>query len=98
MVNEDAEKFMPVCTILEERDLGRRFGNNLGPISRPGLEQDLISMLRIHKEAIALPDDTLGKTSLLKHQLRLKPGTNSVDVPAYRLLHSKRQVVYKLID
>ena len=98
LVNEDTDQGMSVCSILEDSDLGRKFRNHLKPISRPDLEQDLISMLVKHKEAVALPGDALGKTSVLKHQIRLQPGTNPIYIPAYRIPHSQQQIVDKLID
>ncbi len=61
----DEEKITPVCSVLEDIDLGRIFRNHLKPISRSALEEDLIFMLIKHKAAVALLGDALGKTSVL---------------------------------
>ncbi len=42
--------------------------------------------------------DVFGKTTLLQHKIKLKPGTQPIHVPAYRLPHSKTATVDKLIE
>ncbi len=96
--DSDKEKFTPICSVLEDIGLERKFRNHLKPVSRPDLEQDLISMLIKHKAGVALPGDALDKTSVLKHQIRLKPRTNPIYIPAYIFPHSNLQVVDKLTD
>ena len=44
-----------------------------------------------------MPGDALGKTTLLQHKIKLKPGTQPIYVPAYRLPHSRIATVDKLI-
>ncbi len=40
----------------------------------------------------------MGKTTLLQHKIKLKPGTQPIYVPAYRLPHSKIATVDELIE
>ncbi len=96
--NSDKEKFTPICSVLEDIDLGRKIRNHFKPVGQPDLEQDLISMLMKHKTMVSLLGDALSKTSVSRHHIRLKPGTNPIYIPAYRFPHSKLQVVDKLID
>ncbi len=51
---------------------------HLTPTSRPDLEKDLVNLLLLHKAAVALPGDALGKTTLLQHKIKLKPGTQPI--------------------
>ncbi len=64
---------------------------HLPPTSPPDLEKELVNLLRIHNATVALPDDALGKTTLLQHKIKLKPGNQPIYVPAYRLPHSTRE-------
>ncbi len=40
----------------------------------------------------------MGKTIMVQHKIKLKPGTQPIYVPAYRLPHSKIATVDKLIE
>ena len=51
-----------------------------------------------NRNTIALPGDALGKSSVLKHQVKLKSGTHPIYIPAYRLPHSQFATVEKLIN
>ncbi len=82
----------------EHVDLGRKFRTHLKSNSRPDLEPDLLSLLVKHSDAAALPGETRGKTNVLKHQIKLKPGKKPIYIPAYRLPHSKLAVVDTLIQ
>ncbi len=62
------------------------------------LEWELVNLLLLHKAAVALPGDALGKTTLLQHRIKLKPGTQPIYVPSYRLPHSKLATVDKMIE
>ncbi len=65
--------------------------------SRPDLEGDVVKLLLLHKAAVALPGDALGKKTVLQHKIKLKPVTQPIYDPAYRLPHSKIATVDKLI-
>ncbi len=58
-----------VYSVQEDLELGKKFQRHLNSTCRPDLEQELINLLLKHKEVVALPRDTLGKTNLLKHQI-----------------------------
>ncbi len=51
------------------------------PTFRPDLGQNLMSVLLKHMQAVALPRNALGKTSVLKQQIKLNPGTNPSNLP-----------------
>ncbi len=97
--HEDAPEVVEhVCSVQGDLELGRKFRNHLNSTSHPDLEQELINLLIKHKAADALPGDALGKTDLLKHQIKLKPGTQPIYIPSYRLAHTKLATVDKLIN
>ncbi len=98
--HEDAPEVVEhVCSVQGDLELGRKFRNHLNATRpRPDLEQELINLLLKHKAAVALPGDALGKTDLLKHQIKLNPGTQPIYIPSYRLAHSKLATVDKLIN
>ena len=56
-----------------------------------------MNLLINHKDAIALPGDALGKTNVLKHKIKLKPETQPIYIPAYRMAHSKLATLDKII-
>ena len=83
-------------SVQEDLDLREKLQIHLKPTSRSDLEPELIALLQ--KEAIALPGDALGKPSILKHQIKLKPGKQPIYIPLYRLPYSKLATVDKLIN
>lgn len=95
---EDSENTVKVCPVQEDLELGRKYRYHLKSTSRPDLEQNLVNLLLKHREAVALPGDALGKTTLIKHQIKLKKGTQPIYIPAYRLPHSKLATVDKIIN
>ncbi len=80
-VPEESEDTISVCSVQEDLDLGWKFQSHLTS-GRTDLEQDLVSLLLKHKGAIALPGDALGKTDVIKHQIKLKQGTQPIYIPA----------------
>ena len=86
-----------VCALQESESSEEDIKQHLAPTSRPDLEGDLVKLLMLHKAAVALPGDALGKTTLLQHKIKLKPGTQPIYVPAYRLPHSRLATVDKLV-
>ncbi len=89
---------MSVCSVQEDMDLGWKFRSHLKSVGRPNLEQHLVSLLLKHRKAIALPGDALGKIDVTKHQIKFKPGTQAIYIPAYRIPHSMLATVDKLIN
>ena len=63
----------------------------------PELRSTLIQLLERHRDVFALPGEPLGATDRAEHHIKLKPATNPVYIPAYRLPHSQRQVVEEQI-
>ena len=74
-IQEESDGTISACSVQEDLDLGRKFRSHLKSITRPDLQQTLVSLVLKHKEAVALPGDALGKTGVIKHQIKLKPGT-----------------------
>ena len=64
----------------------------------PELRPSLLKLLKKYREVIALPGESLGVTDRSQHHIKLKPGTQPVYVPAYRLPHAQRQVVTDAIE
>ncbi len=63
----------------------------------PELSSSLIQLLKWYRDVFALPGEPLGATDRAEHHIKLKPGTNPIYIPAYRLPHSQRQVVEEQI-
>lgn len=63
----------------------------------PELRNSLIQLLKRYRDVFALPGEPLGATDRAEHHIKLKPGTNPIYIPAYRLPHSQRQVVEEQI-
>ncbi len=59
----------------------------------PELRARLLETLTRYRDTIALSGEALGTTSLVAHNIKLKPGIRPVYIPAYRLPHSQSQVV-----
>ncbi len=64
----------------------------------PELRLSLLKLLCQYRDMIALPGESLGSTDKTEHLIRLKPGTKPVYVPAYRLPHSRGQIVDKPVS
>ncbi len=95
---EESEQTKHVFSLQDSTHTETDLKQHLAPTSRPDLEKELIDLLLMHKDAVALPGDALGKTTLLQHKIKLKPGTQAKYIPAYRLPHSKLATVDKLIE
>ncbi len=52
-----------------------------------------MSLLNKYWDVIAIPSEPLGATDKTEHHIRLKPNTQPVYIPAYRLPHSQMQIV-----
>ncbi len=74
----------PVYALKESIHKDENIKQHLAPTTRPDLERDLLNLLILHQTAVALPGDALGKTTLLQHEIKLKPGRQPIYVPAYR--------------
>ncbi len=85
-------------TIQESIQSEKDIKQHLSLTNRPDLEKELVNLLLLHKAEVAFPGNALGKTTLLQHKLKLKPGTQPIYVLAYRLPHSKTAIVDKLIE
>ncbi len=64
----------------------------------PELCARLLETLTRYRDTIALSGEALGATSLMAHNIKLKPGTRPVYIPVYRLPQSQRQVVNEQIE
>ena len=101
VINEEEEvrdEVMNVSSVQPDEDLSEKFRKHLSPTSRQDLDAELIDLLMRYRDAVALPGDALGRTSVLKHHIKLKPGTQPIYVPAYRLPHSKLAQVDRVIN
>ena len=95
--NTEAHQPHFVGTVQADGDYGV-LRDHLKATDRPELEPQLLKLLAKYRKTVALPGDALGKTSVLKHTIKLKPGTQPIYIPAYRLPHSKVEVAEKLVQ
>ncbi len=58
----------------------------------------LLKLLAQHRQAVALPGESLGLTNRVTHHITLQPNAQPSFVPSYRLPHSQRQVVQQKVD
>ncbi len=52
-----------------------------------------MKLLGRYREVIAVLGEPIGAISCLEHHIKIKPGTQPIYVPAYRLPHSQMQIV-----
>ena len=64
----------------------------------PNAVPELIQLLTKHREILPDPDAPLTRTNIGKHAISLKPDTKPVYVHAYRLPHSRRELVAEIIN
>ncbi len=82
----DDNKQTQVFTVQESIQSEAYIKHHVTPTSRPDLEGDLIKLLFLHKPAVALPGDALGKTTELQHKIKLKPGTQPLSENGFKYL------------
>ena len=58
----------------------------------------LLQLLARHRQAIALPGETMGRTDTISHRIALQPGSNPAYTPSYRLPHSHREKAQEMVD
>ncbi len=56
------------------------------------LKGSLLKLIHQYRDVIALPDEPLGTTNTTEQKIRVKPDTEPMYIPAYRLPHNQRQV------
>ncbi len=78
--------------------LGTKLDSHVKVEDYPELRARFLETLSRHRDTIALSGEALGATSLMEHNIKLKPGIRPVYIPAYRLPHSQRQVVSEQIE
>ncbi len=66
-------------------------------VDYPEGKNELLDLLASYRKAVALPGEPLGVTSHVSHHIAMKPDTNPVYIPSYRLPHSQRAVVDGLV-
>ena len=58
----------------------------------------LLGILKDCRNAVAVKGDELGRTSLIEHRIELTPGTRPKYIPAYRMPHSRKEIVEELVN
>ena len=61
-------------------------------------KQQLETLLRKYRKTVALHGEPLGFTHLTQHHIHLKPGTQPIYTPAYRIPHSRKAMVHATIE
>ncbi len=64
----------------------------------PELQSSLTDLLGQYRGVLAFPGEPLGVTDRAVHHVRLKPDTKPVYIPPYRLPHSQRTIVDKMVN
>ena len=67
-------------------------------VDYPEFKPSLLEFLKKYNDVITLPGESLGVTDKTEHHIKLKPGSQPVYIPVYRLPHIQRQVVAEAID
>ena len=100
IINEDIGSTINAIQDSQEIDnnLLKNLTSQLHDLDFPEGKQGLMQLLQNYRNVISLPGESLGCTSLISHSIPLQEGTNPIYIPAYRLPHSQREVVTKLVD
>ncbi len=80
-ISDKNEEIAQVFSLQECLQSEKDMKQYLAPTSHPDLESESVNLLLLHKVAVALPWDALGKTILLRHKIKLKPGTQPIYFP-----------------
>ena len=70
----------------------------LQSIDFPNFRDRLLGLLSDCRNSVAIKGDELGRTSLVEHHIELMPGTRPKYIPAYRMPHSRKEIVEKLVE
>ncbi len=62
------------------------------------MKHSLLELQGRYRDAIALPEESLGVTDRTAHHIKLKPATHPVYVAAYRLPHSQKAAVDNMVQ
>ncbi len=84
LISDKNGEITQVFSLQESLQSEKDIKQYLAPTSRPDFERELVNLLLLHKAAVALSGDALGKTTLLQHKIKLKPGTQPIYIPAYK--------------
>ena len=76
-----------------EQGTGPTLSSFVNVVDYPEAKHSLLDLLHRYRDVVALPGESLGSTHHAQHYIKLKPNTQPVYIPAYRLPHSQREVV-----
>ena len=63
---------------------------HLSDLDFPQTEQDLLVLLNSYRNAVSLPDEALGHTSVIQHAIHLTPESKPTYTLSYRVPQSRR--------
>ena len=92
-VSTQSENTMPLATASVDE-----LASHVVAQDYPEVKPRLLDLLAKHRNAVALPGESLGVTHTAKHSIVLKEGTQPSYVPSYRLPYSQRAVVEGLMN
>ena len=81
-----------------ESDMTSTLDSLVNVTDYPESKQALMNLLHSYRDIIALSGEPLGHTTYAQHYIKLKPHTEPVYVPAYRLPHSQREIVDQQVE
>ena len=86
-----------IASVLTTNDNVRtKIDENLKPLEFDARES-LLSLLSKYRSTIALPGESLGRTDIIQHNIRLET-PDPTYIPAYRMPHSKKDTLEKHIQ
>ncbi len=96
---------LPVASLTTSEDMVPSQNSDMREQPRPLVnvvdytegKNELLDPLASYRKVVALPGEPLGVTSHVSHHIALKPDTNPVYIPSYRLPYSQRAVVDGLV-
>ena len=94
----DGQEKLVSSIVLDSQADKRRVRQGLRKTDYPLEEVKLLDLLMKYRNSVALEDEQGGCTDLIKHVIRLTDDARIKYIPAYRLPHSKREALSKIVD
>ena len=92
------EEGITVLNSMEAEDDAREIRKEVAATDFPNHLSSLIDVLSKHRKAVALKGESLGQTDLITHSIDLQPNMKPRYIPAYRLPHSRREIVDEIVE
>ena len=67
--------------------------DHLKGIEDPKVKREFSDLLIEYRDIVAMENDSLGKTEVIKHKIDVPTDTKPIYIPAYRVAHSQREII-----